>query len=26
VYSYTYMDNIVVPAGWSDWNDPRRNQ
>ncbi|KAG0564282.1 hypothetical protein KC19_8G098500 [Ceratodon purpureus] len=26
VYSYTYMDNIVIPAGWSDWNDPRRNQ
>lgn len=26
VYSYTYMDNIIVPAGWSNWNDPRRNK
>lgn len=24
VYINTYMDNIVIPAGWQDWNDPQR--
>ncbi|KAL2323734.1 hypothetical protein Fmac_028113 [Flemingia macrophylla] len=25
VFSYTFMDNIVLPKGWSDWGDPKRD-
>lgn len=24
VYSFTYMDQVVLPTGWYDWGDPRR--
>ncbi|KAJ8444480.1 hypothetical protein Cgig2_024044 [Carnegiea gigantea] len=24
VFAYTYMDNIIIPKGWSDWGDPTR--
>ena len=24
VYSFTYFDDIILPAGWFDWNDPSR--
>lgn len=24
VYSFTYMDEIVIPQGWYDWGDPKR--
>ncbi|OWM81354.1 hypothetical protein CDL15_Pgr007392 [Punica granatum] len=26
VYSYCYFDNIITPAGWSDWNRPYRQK
>ncbi|KAM6558822.1 hypothetical protein CsatA_028061 [Cannabis sativa] len=26
VFSYTFMDNIVIPQGWSDWGDQKRDQ
>ncbi|XP_030442142.2 pectinesterase QRT1 [Syzygium oleosum] len=26
VYSYCYMDNIITPPGWSDWNHPYRQK
>jgi pectinesterase len=25
IYMYTYMSDIIVPAGWQDWNDPSRD-
>ncbi|PON42047.1 Pectinesterase, Tyr active site [Trema orientale] len=25
VFSYTFMDNIVLPQGWSDWGDQKRD-
>ncbi|KAG5061832.1 hypothetical protein JHK85_003015 [Glycine max] len=25
IFSYTYMDNIVLPKGWSDWGDQKRD-
>ncbi|CAK9145251.1 unnamed protein product [Ilex paraguariensis] len=25
VFSYTFMDKIVLPQGWSDWGKPGRN-
>ncbi|KAI9099157.1 hypothetical protein K1719_024924 [Acacia pycnantha] len=25
VFCYTYMDKIVVPQGWSDWGDQKRD-
>ncbi|KAJ7542692.1 hypothetical protein O6H91_09G006900 [Diphasiastrum complanatum] len=25
VYSFTYMDNIILPQGWFNWGDPTRN-
>ncbi|KAI4301542.1 hypothetical protein L6164_034810 [Bauhinia variegata] len=25
VFSYTYMDKIVIPQGWSDWGDQKRD-
>ncbi|KAK9715428.1 hypothetical protein RND81_06G164400 [Saponaria officinalis] len=25
VFAYTYMDNIIIPKGWSDWGDPNRD-
>ncbi|XP_027367902.1 probable pectinesterase 53 [Abrus precatorius] len=25
VFSYTYMDKIVLPKGWSDWGDQKRD-
>ncbi|XP_061344488.1 probable pectinesterase 53 [Gastrolobium bilobum] len=25
VYSYTYLDTIVLPKGWSDWGDQKRD-
>ncbi|KAK7392210.1 hypothetical protein VNO78_20640 [Psophocarpus tetragonolobus] len=25
VFSYTYMDNIVLSKGWSDWGDQKRD-
>ncbi|KAG2402504.1 pectinesterase 53 [Vigna angularis] len=25
VFSYTYMDNLVLPKGWSDWGDQNRD-
>ncbi|XP_043703228.1 probable pectinesterase 53 [Telopea speciosissima] len=24
VFAYTYMDNIIIPEGWYDWGDPKR--
>ncbi|KAL6006061.1 putative pectinesterase 53 [Asimina triloba] len=24
VFAYTYMDNIIIPAGWYNWGDPSR--
>ncbi|KAI5069535.1 hypothetical protein GOP47_0015836 [Adiantum capillus-veneris] len=24
IYSFTYMDELVLPKGWNDWNDPKR--
>ncbi|KAK6944898.1 Pectinesterase, catalytic [Dillenia turbinata] len=24
VFSYTYMDNIIIPKGWYNWGDPNR--
>lgn len=24
VYSFTFMDNIIIPKGWNDWGDPKR--
>lgn len=24
VYAYTYMDTVVVPKGWYNWGDPKR--
>jgi len=24
VFSYTYMDKIVLPEGWEDWNNTKR--
>ncbi|KAK8527105.1 hypothetical protein V6N13_084976 [Hibiscus sabdariffa] len=26
VYSNCYFDNIINPAGWTDWNDPSRQK
>ncbi|KAK4492650.1 hypothetical protein RD792_003468 [Penstemon davidsonii] len=26
VFSYTFMDKIVLPQGWSDWGDRNRDQ
>ncbi|CAA0824930.1 Probable pectinesterase 53 [Striga hermonthica] len=26
VFSYTFMDKIVLPQGWSDWGDKSRDQ
>ncbi|KAF5931469.1 hypothetical protein HYC85_032342 [Camellia sinensis] len=25
VFSYSYLDTIVLPQGWSDWGDPTRH-
>ncbi|KAI4377080.1 hypothetical protein MLD38_014766 [Melastoma candidum] len=25
VFAYTYMDNIIIPRGWHDWDDPNRD-
>lgn len=25
VFSYSFMDNIVLPQGWSDWGDQNRH-
>ncbi|XP_021851953.1 probable pectinesterase 53 [Spinacia oleracea] len=24
VFAYTYIDNIIIPAGWYNWGDPNR--
>ncbi|KAM7277026.1 hypothetical protein ACFE04_018892 [Oxalis oulophora] len=24
IFAYTYMDNIIIPKGWHDWGDPKR--
>jgi pectinesterase len=24
VYSYTYLDTVIIPKGWNDWGDPKR--
>ncbi|KAL8170397.1 hypothetical protein V2J09_022201 [Rumex salicifolius] len=26
VFSYTFMDSLVLPQGWNNWGDPTRNQ
>ncbi|KDP39260.1 hypothetical protein JCGZ_01017 [Jatropha curcas] len=26
IYSYCYIDNIITPSGWSDWNYPDRQK
>ncbi|EFJ24414.1 hypothetical protein SELMODRAFT_101090 [Selaginella moellendorffii] len=26
VYSYTYMDALIAPQGWQNWNHPERNR
>ncbi|KAB1995367.1 hypothetical protein ES319_D13G156700v1 [Gossypium barbadense] len=26
IYSNCYFDNVIIPAGWSDWNDPLRHK
>lgn len=26
IYSYSYFDNIIIPSGWSDWNNPYRQK
>ena len=25
VFSYTFMDKVVLPQGWSDWGDQKRD-
>lgn len=25
VFSYTFMDNLIAPRGWSDWGDQKRD-
>ncbi|PKU71271.1 probable pectinesterase 53 [Dendrobium catenatum] len=24
IFAYTYMDDIIIPSGWSNWGDPNR--
>ncbi|XP_059071699.1 putative pectinesterase 11 [Cryptomeria japonica] len=26
IFAFTYMDNIIIPQGRDDWNDPRRQK
>lgn len=26
IYSNCYMDNIIIPQGWSEWNHPSRKK
>ena len=26
IYSNCYIDNVITPAGWSDWDDPLRQK
>lgn len=26
IYSNCYLDNVIAPAGWSDWNYPYRQK
>ncbi|XVF70863.1 hypothetical protein PTKIN_Ptkin11bG0196600 [Pterospermum kingtungense] len=26
IYSNCYLDNVILPAGWSDWNNPFRQK
>lgn len=26
IYSSCFFDNVIIPAGWSDWNDPLRHK
>ncbi|KAJ7963651.1 Pectinesterase [Quillaja saponaria] len=26
IYSYCYMENIITPSGWNDWNHPLRRK
>jgi len=26
LFAYTYMDDIIVPQGWDNWNDPNRDR
>ncbi len=26
VYAYTYMENSIIPFGWSNWNDAYREE
>lgn len=26
IYLYTYMNDIIIPAGWQDWSNPSRER
>ncbi|GLJ39179.1 hypothetical protein SUGI_0798620 [Cryptomeria japonica] len=26
IFAFTYMDDIIFPEGWNDWNDPTRQK
>lgn len=26
IYSHCYIDDVITPSGWSDWNAPNRQR